>query len=357
MLALPAARAEIRRRNPWDGTTNRRARDRAIESQAADACKNILPAARLTNLGLFGNARAFELLNSKLLSSRVAEQNRIGVELTDALNAVVPEFTSRIGADDWFAKRERVAHVMRASGHRRLGTDPVQLVDPVVVTQELANICRGLVYPSWGATDTWYDASPTSLDDQARLIGSALLGRRSRRDKPPRAFEQAAFTFEMHTTYAAYRDLRRHRLVSRGRTPLGACRSWVGPHELWVESLGDEYEEVMGVSLRLYDAIEDEFGTEVAEYCIPRAMRVRWYLTANLRELYHLIELRSQRQGHPEYRDIAQRMYHALKELHPGLVQGMFVDMSDYGLTRLAAEERKEAKLAALGGGDSDLPA
>ena len=77
-------------------------------------------------------------------------------------------------------------------------------------------------------------------------------------------------------------------------------------------------------------------------------MRVRWYLTANLRELYHLIELRSQRQGHPEYRDIAQRMYHALKELHPGLVQGMFVDMSDYGLTRLAAEERKEAKLAAM---------
>ena len=348
LMALTAARREFTKLNPRDDGTTLRAWRRSIDAQAADACKNILPASRLTNLGLFGNARAFELLDSKLLSSRGAEPQDIGRQMLDALNAVVPEFTRRIGVDAWFDQRNRVIHLMRTPEYRRYDRRPVVLVDPIVVTNELANICRALVYPSWGAHEIWHDCAPSGLDDQARLIGSALTHRESRRDKPPRAFEQATFTFEMYTTYGAYRDLRRHRLLSRGRTALGASEEFAEPHPVWVDAVGDQYRNVMGASVRLYQHIERVAGPDIAEYTMPRASKIRWFMTANLRELYHLMELRSQRQGHPEYRDIAQRIYRELKELHPGLVQRAYVDMESYDLTRLAAEQRREQKLSAM---------
>jgi thymidylate synthase ThyX len=66
----------------------------------------------------------------------------------------------------------------------------------------------------------------------------------------------------------------------------------------------------------------------------------------NLREAYHLIELRSAPQGHPDYRNTAQAMFRALQGVHPILVEPMkFVDLTpDVPLGRLRAEMRKIRK-------------
>ena len=64
-----------------------------------------------------------------------------------------------------------------------------------------------------------------------------------------------------------------------------------------------------------------------------------------LREVYHFVELRSSRQGHSSYRTIAQEMYHHIRAVHPTLVANMhFVDLNDYALERLAAEQRIDTK-------------
>jgi thymidylate synthase ThyX len=66
----------------------------------------------------------------------------------------------------------------------------------------------------------------------------------------------------------------------------------------------------------------------------------------NLREAYHFIELRSARQGHPSYRAIAQSMYYQIKSVHPFLTSFMdFVDLNNYELERLAAEQKIDARL------------
>lgn len=81
---------------------------------------------------------------------------------------------------------------------------------------------------------------------------------------------------------------------------------------------------------------------------MPFAFRIRWRVRLNLREVYHLTELRSSRQGHPSYRAIAQEMYRQIHAVHPALAAGMqFVDMHEYELERLASEQRIDAKLAA----------
>jgi len=60
----------------------------------------------------------------------------------------------------------------------------------------------------------------------------------------------------------------------------------------------------------------------------------------NLREVFHLTELRSQQQGHPDYRRVAQLIAEKVKEVHPSLTEYLtFVDMNSYELERLEGEK------------------
>ena len=61
----------------------------------------------------------------------------------------------------------------------------------------------------------------------------------------------------------------------------------------------------------------------------------------------HLTELRSQPQGHPTYRRVAQTMHRLIDEVagHHAIAEAFsFVDASDVDLERLEAERRAEAR-------------
>jgi thymidylate synthase ThyX len=82
---------------------------------------------------------------------------------------------------------------------------------------------------------------------------------------------------------------------------------------------------------------------EEAQYVVPFAYNLRWYMTMNLREAYHFCELRSTPQGHIDYRRVAQQMYQEIKKVHPFVE--MLVDMKEYGLERLEAEKWIDKRL------------
>jgi thymidylate synthase ThyX len=75
---------------------------------------------------------------------------------------------------------------------------------------------------------------------------------------------------------------------------------------------------------------------------------MRYYMKLNLREVYHLTELRSQKAGHPDYRKIAQNMKNQVAKVHPILTQYMFVDMNEYALARIESEKWIDKKMEAL---------
>jgi thymidylate synthase ThyX len=94
----------------------------------------------------------------------------------------------------------------------------------------------------------------------------------------------------------------------------------------------------------------DDLGPALAQYVVPLAFRVRWYFRANLREVYHLCELRTTPQGHPDYRWVAQEMFRRVSEVHPRLARyARFVDLGPGDeLERRQSERRIDAKLSAL---------
>jgi thymidylate synthase ThyX len=77
------------------------------------------------------------------------------------------------------------------------------------------------------------------------------------------------------------------------------------------------------------------------------AYRIRYAIQMNLREAFHLIELRSSPQGHPAYRKVAHEMYEQIGEVagHRMVAELMkYVDLGEVDLERLDAERRAERK-------------
>ena len=58
-----------------------------------------------------------------------------------------------------------------------------------------------------------------------------------------------------------------------------------------------------------------------AQYVVPFAYKIRWYMKMNLREAVHMCELRTMPQGHPDYRFICQEMWRKIQEVHPALAE------------------------------------
>ena len=71
-----------------------------------------------------------------------------------------------------------------------------------------------------------------------------------------------------------------------------------------------------------------------AQYVVPLAYKVRYVLQANLRELFHLVELRSARQGHESYRQVAQQLADGVLEVMPWLAPFLRVDRAAYPWAR-----------------------
>jgi thymidylate synthase ThyX len=87
-----------------------------------------------------------------------------------------------------------------------------------------------------------------------------------------------------------------------------------------------------------------------AQYATLLGHKMRWKITYNAREAFHLHELRTSPQGHPGYRKLVMQMHEKLAEVHPLMAEAMkFVNTDeDPELTRLAAERYTQFKLQKL---------
>ena len=78
---IPIVMNYVKEVTPRDPTASDRAFESACRAKACDILKNMLPAARLTNLGLYGNGRSFEYLLTKLYSAGLSEATLIAKEI------------------------------------------------------------------------------------------------------------------------------------------------------------------------------------------------------------------------------------------------------------------------------------
>jgi len=184
-----------------------------------------------------------------------------------------------------------------------------------------------------------------SPEEKQVVIQAYINERENRRHKPGRAFEHVYYTFDVCANFGCYRDMHRHRVLTQQRQLLNPYHGYKLPEDLVDAGYEDEFKDVMDTAKNAYEEIAKKFKKE-AQYVVPLAYNIRWYMSFNLREAYHMLELRSAMQGHIDYRKIAQDMFKEIQNVHQDLASGMkFMDMKEYKLERLEAEKRLDKKM------------
>jgi thymidylate synthase ThyX len=322
-----------------------------VRAHACDVLRGYLPAATLTNVGLFGVGQAYEYLLTKLYSHDLTEARELAAAMHGELNKLIPSFVKRARASEYLtatasAARAQAARVLPETTPAR--AEAVTLVDCDREAEE--KIVAAILYP-WSrqplaALRQAVGQMPS--EERSRLVEDYLGRRRHRRDKPGRAFEQVYYTFDFLGNLGLYRDLQRHRILTQERQDFTVIHGFDTPPEIREAGLEPAFARCMEAAADLYHRVSQDLPRE-AQYVVPFAYRVRWYMKLNLREAVHIAELRTMAQGHPDYRAICQAMWRQIEAVHPTLARyAKFIDWNTYRLGRLQSELRTEYKRSAL---------
>ncbi|HEY5665033.1 MAG TPA: FAD-dependent thymidylate synthase [Ilumatobacter sp.] len=328
----------------------------ATRAKALDATRGMLPAASLSNLGIYGTGQAFEALLLRMRAHPLPEARHYADLMLHELRKVIPSFLRRVDVDDrgvrWSeylaATRSDTAELVQQL-FGEVPTEPaaeVTLVDfdPDAETKLLAAICYRDSHLS--ETTLLERVAGLGVDERVALIRAYVGDRENRRHKPGRAFERIGYRFDVLSDYGAFRDLQRHRLLTIEWQALTPNHGYTRPDLIEAAGAGPLFDESMSRSARLYDALRPQFP-EQASYAVVMAYRLRYMMQFNAREAMHMLELRSAPQGHPSYRRVALEMHRLIAEQagHHAIAAAMsHMTTEAPELERLASEQRAEAR-------------
>lgn len=346
-------KAYLKSKTKKDDEVSQRAYENSINAKACDILRGLLPASTLTNVGMFGNGRAFEYLLMKMRTSELTEIRHLAEKMQHELSKVIPSFVKRVYSKhgDEFCSfiesrdKDIMSLPVKIDVEDDAKRNSVELID---FNKDAENkIVSFIIYEYTGKplADIMENVRMMPYLQKADIINSYVKHRDNRRHKPGRAFENVSYTFDIVANFGAFRDLQRHRILTQFKQKLNTDNGYDMPSELEDAGLSDDFIVAMEKAKEAFDKIKERYPDQ-AQYVVPFGYKIRWYFTLNLREAYHLCELRSGRQGHIDYRRIAQDIYALIKEKHPLLVKHMrYVDMHDYDLERLDAEKRIDKKM------------
>ncbi len=328
----------------------------ATRAKALDATRGMLPAASLSNVGIYGSGQGFEALLLRMRAHPLPEARHYAGLMLHELRKVIPSFLRRVDLPDrggaWSDYLAETRSDTAAVVEQLFGGTPVDdaaevtLVDfdPDAENKLLAAICYA--HSHLPETTLLDRVSRLGADDRRQLI-SAYVGERSnRRHKPGRGFERIGYRFDVLSDYGAFRDLQRHRMLTIEWQRLTPNHGYTRPDLVDEAGAGPLFDETMHRAARLYDDMRPMFP-EQASYAVSMAYRMRYMMQFNAREAMHLLELRSAPQGHPSYRRIALEMHRLIAEQagHTAIAAAMtHMTTEAPELERLASERRAEAQ-------------
>ncbi len=360
---LPLMRSWVAARFPRQSGDSDFVYRQAVKAKSLDALRGLLPAASLSNVGLYGTGQSYEQLLLRMRAHPLPEARSYADMMLTELRKVIPSFLQRVDVPErggeWTAylasTRDATARAVE-----RLWPDgepaavagqsqpEVTLLDfdPEGEEKVLAAAC--FAHLRCSEHQAAQRVRGLNHDERVALLAAYVGDRRNRRHRPGRAFERTDYRFELVTDYGAFRDLQRHRMLTIEWQRLGIALGYDLPELVAEAGLGERYTDSIERAEDLYRTLAPHHE-EQAAYAVALAHRIRYVIQCNAREAMHLIELRSGAQGHPAYRRVAQQMHHAIAEHagHRALADAMwFVDYGMTDLERLESERRSERRRA-----------
>ena len=318
--SLGPLRERVEAHTPRRPDENEAAYDRRIRSQYIDACRFLLPAASLANLGMTANARVLESAIRKMLSSPLAEVRQIGEEVKQVALAEVPTLVKYA---------EAVPYLV---GTR---ADFAQLVLPQTGSEAQKDWCRLVAWDADGETRvlaaalvrfsemSYAEALGTVQsmpEDELARLAATLLGRLDRHDTPLRELEYSRYTFDLVLDQGGYVEFKRHRMMTQTPQGLTARLGYAVPRQIVEGGFEAPYRVAMEAAAEAYEKLA-AWNTSLAAYLVPNGFNRRVLFSLNLREAFAFCQLRSAPNAHFSMRRVALRVAEEIRRVHPRLAK------------------------------------
>ncbi len=333
----------------------------ATRAQACDAIRPVLPVATTSTVGIFASGQALESLIMHLQGDRTAEARQTADKLLRSARVITPTLFERADKPDrggaMVAYRATTTRQVAELADRLLPKQVEKVQKAVTLTDvwprnELDLVADMLYEHSTLPLKTIQNqVAGLSYEEKSEVMRTYFGERLNRRHRPGRALEKAHYSWDLICDYGIFRDLQRHRMVDDLEwQALSPAFGYEVPELVDQAGLADKFHECFAISQKLYDMLQQAGHDVVAQYATLLGHKMRWKITYNAREAFHLHELRTSPQGHPGYRKLVQQMHEKLAEVHPVIAGAMkFVNQGeDEELTRLAAERYTQFKLTQL---------
>lgn len=338
----------------------------ATRAQACDAARALLPVAVKSTVGVYASAQATENMIMRLRSDDLLEARQTGDAILEATRQNIGVFLQRADLPDrggaYSAYLAETRHQLQNIAEQ-YGFNSHSNRFPV--NQPEANLINCNYRSELDlVADMLYESSHLPLFELRKLVENfsyqerinvfqTYIGERlNRRHKPGRALEKLHYEWDILCDYGIFRDLQRHRMVED--------LNWQALNPFWGQNqvpeiieeadLSHLWRNNFDISFDLYNALDTYFDQQVAQYATLLGHFMRWKMSYNGRQAFHIHELRTSPQGHPNYRRLVNMMHQTIEDIHPHLAQAMiFVNQDeDPALTRLAAEKYQQFKLSQL---------
>ncbi len=333
-----------------------------ITAKTCDTLRLLLPASTRSNLGIHATGQSYEQLLMRLAAHPLAEMREYGDLMLIELRKVIPAFLKRVDVAGrglawtryWRETRDGTRDV---TAKTLAGVDAEARSEVTLSDWDPDGEVKVVAAALYAESDVPDDqllaiARGLSPEQRAEILAATVGDRVNRRHKPGRAWERTDYRFDVCCDFGAFRDLQRHRPLTIEWQRLTTVLGYDTPPVLDDADLRVDWDIVMDASASMERELNEAGLEETAQYAVAMAYRIRFVMQMNAREAMHLTELRSQPQGHPTYRRVAQEMHRLIAGVHPA-IGGAFSYMSqeDVELERLEAERRTESKRNALSQG------
>ncbi|MCZ6538537.1 MAG: FAD-dependent thymidylate synthase [Chloroflexi bacterium] len=327
----------------------------SIRAKACDVARGLLPAATFSNVGIFASGQAYESMLIRMNSHPLGEARDCAGMMLKELRRVIPSFLKRVDLPDrggaWsnyyqenHDAMERIASRIYVEPEH---ADEVTLVEWDPEAED--KIAAAALYAHSDLTDTQLHSvvQNMSADDKAEVIRAYVGDRQNRRHKPGRGMERSFYRFDVLSDFGSFRDLQRHRMMTFDWQRLGVRHGYSIPPVIEEVGWRQRWDDAMGRMTEFHGSVNGQHGPDVAQYVVPFGFRLRYSMQFNAREAFHMLELRTTEQGHPDYRRVCQAMHTLIREKagHVALADAMsYTDHDSYDLGRLESERRAEKR-------------
>jgi len=318
---------------------------KVVPKQVADQFKNLMPASRLTSIGVTINAREAENAIKKMLSSPYPSVKKLGNLLKEQSLLVAPTLVKYAQANEYMvAARRGIGAIVEERRYQGdllpFDEEEGRLVDLIEYDANADNKFIAASLYSHSKTGSFREIlnNISGLTEaEKRKILDQLLGMLGRWDVPIRSLEMPQdYLCEFPAmTYGVWREYHRHRMQSyEVKDPSVRWGYMIPPLAREMdESKDSNFHGSVDAIRRIMDKI-DKLFVEVekvdpyaAHYVVTRFHYRPALAKFNIREAYHLIDLRTGSSAHPFFRKLAWSLYDEIKKRQPILMDYLRLKM------------------------------